>query len=64
MIREHRPLIDKLVEILLDKETIEGDDFRTIVKQYTQQAIREPAFRVSSMMATSITVLPENPPLQ
>jgi cell division protease FtsH len=64
MIREHRPLIDKLVEILLDKETIEGDDFRTIVKQYTQQAIREPAFRVSSMIATSITVLPENPPLQ
>jgi cell division protease FtsH len=64
MIREHRPLIDKLVEILLDKETLEGDDFRTIVKQYTQQAIREPAFSISSMMATSITVLPETPPLQ
>jgi cell division protease FtsH len=64
IIREHRSLIDKLVEILLEKETIEGDDFRTIVRRYTQQAIKEPALSGGSVMATSITVLPEEPPLQ
>jgi cell division protease FtsH len=35
MIREHRELIDKLVELLLEQETIEGDQFRQIVAQYT-----------------------------
>lgn len=36
LLREHRPLMDHLVEILLDKETIEGDEFRKIVAEYTQ----------------------------
>ncbi|MFW6264110.1 MAG: ATP-dependent zinc metalloprotease FtsH [Cyanobacteriota bacterium] len=36
IIREHRPLVDQLVEILLEKETIEGEDFRRIVAQYVE----------------------------
>jgi cell division protease FtsH len=36
LIRENRNLIDRLVEILLDKETIEGDEFRKIVGQYVK----------------------------
>lgn len=34
IIRENRTLIDKLVEILLDQETIEGEQFRQIVAEY------------------------------
>ncbi len=36
MIRAHRPLMDYLVETLLDMETIEGKEFRKIVAQYTE----------------------------
>lgn len=35
IIREHRPLVDRLVDILLYQETIEGDEFRKIVAEYT-----------------------------
>ncbi|MBD3880592.1 ATP-dependent zinc metalloprotease FtsH [Phormidium tenue FACHB-886] len=34
LIREHRELIDKLVDLLLEQETIEGEQFRQIVSQY------------------------------
>lgn len=34
LLREHRPLMDQLVDILLDQETIEGDQFRKIVTEY------------------------------
>jgi len=36
LIREHRPLVDKLVDILLSQETIEGEQFRKIVAEYTK----------------------------
>ncbi|WP_246140434.1 ATP-dependent zinc metalloprotease FtsH [Euhalothece natronophila] len=36
IIREHRDLMDHIVDILLYEETIEGDEFRKIVSQYTQ----------------------------
>ncbi|AFZ45064.1 membrane protease FtsH catalytic subunit [Halothece sp. PCC 7418] len=36
MIRENRALIDHLVDLLLYEETIEGEEFRKIVSQYTQ----------------------------
>ncbi|MDX2216652.1 MAG: ATP-dependent zinc metalloprotease FtsH [Oculatellaceae cyanobacterium bins.114] len=35
MIREHRLLVDRLVDILLEQETIEGEQFRKIVAEYT-----------------------------
>ncbi|MDJ1181045.1 ATP-dependent zinc metalloprotease FtsH [Roseofilum sp. BLCC_M91] len=34
LLRENRPLMDKLVDVLLDQETIEGDQFRKIVTDY------------------------------
>ncbi|WP_283766214.1 hypothetical protein [Roseofilum capinflatum] len=34
LLRENRPLMDKLVELLLDQETIEGDQFRKMVTDY------------------------------
>ena len=37
ILREHRPLIDRLVEVLLDQETIEGDQFRKIVEEYQDE---------------------------
>ncbi len=36
LVREYRPLVDRLVDLLLDQETIEGDQFRKIVSEYTQ----------------------------
>lgn len=36
IIREHRDLMDHLVDIILYEETIEGEEFRKIVSQYTQ----------------------------
>ncbi|WP_413168374.1 ATP-dependent zinc metalloprotease FtsH [Capilliphycus salinus ALCB114379] len=35
IVRENRELIDKLVDLLLERETIEGDEFRRIVSEYT-----------------------------
>jgi len=34
IISENRPLVDRLVEALLDLETIDGDEFRQIVNKY------------------------------
>jgi cell division protease FtsH len=31
-----RKAIDKIVEILVEKETISGDEFRSILSQYTE----------------------------
>ncbi|MBD2081033.1 ATP-dependent zinc metalloprotease FtsH [Leptolyngbya sp. FACHB-17] len=34
LLRENRPLVDQLVDVLLEQETIEGDQFRKIVQEY------------------------------
>jgi cell division protease FtsH len=36
IIRENRVVIDKLVDILIEKETIDGAEFRTIISEYTK----------------------------
>ncbi|MCT7985851.1 ATP-dependent zinc metalloprotease FtsH [Laspinema sp. A4] len=33
ILRQHRSLLDRLVDMLLEQETIEGEDFRTLVSQ-------------------------------
>ncbi|MBM0743018.1 ATP-dependent zinc metalloprotease FtsH [Phormidium sp. CLA17] len=43
IIRENRSLVDQLVEVLLDKETIEGDEFRQIVEAYRELPVAAPA---------------------
>ena len=35
-IRDNREAIDKLVEVLLDKETLRGDEFRAILSEFTE----------------------------
>ncbi|MBW4651735.1 MAG: ATP-dependent zinc metalloprotease FtsH2 [Kaiparowitsia implicata GSE-PSE-MK54-09C] len=35
IIRENRVVIDRLVDLLIEKETIDGDEFRQIVAEYT-----------------------------
>ena len=35
IIRENRTVIDRLVDLLIEKETIDGDEFRQIVSEYT-----------------------------
>jgi len=34
-------LVDKLVEVLLDEETIDGDEFRKIVDRYAELTKKE-----------------------
>ncbi|MEC4986346.1 MAG: ATP-dependent zinc metalloprotease FtsH [Oscillatoria sp. PMC 1068.18] len=36
LIRAHRVAIEHLVDVLLERETLEGDEFRKIVAQYTE----------------------------
>lgn len=35
IVRENRDVIDRLVDLLIDKETIDGEEFRQIVAEYT-----------------------------
>ena len=42
IIRDNRSLVDRLVEVLLDKETIEGDEFRQIVADYRELPVATP----------------------
>jgi len=39
VIRENRMLVDRLVDLLLEEETIEGEDFRRIVTEVTGQPV-------------------------
>lgn len=48
LIREHRVAIDKLVELLLEKETIDGDEFRALVRQYTTLPVKEPTWKATA----------------
>ncbi|MGK7879609.1 MAG: ATP-dependent zinc metalloprotease FtsH [Crocosphaera sp.] len=36
IIRENRAMVDRLVEILIDKETIEGDEFRQLLEEFKE----------------------------
>jgi len=41
IIREHRAAIDRLVDLLIEKETIDGEEFRQIVAEYTDVPEKE-----------------------
>jgi cell division protease FtsH len=36
IIKDNRVVIDQLVDILIEKETISGEEFRRIVAEYTE----------------------------
>lgn len=44
LIRDHRLLMDKLVEVLLEQETIEGDQFRELVRHYSDLPVKDPSW--------------------
>ncbi len=41
MMREHRPVIDRLVDLLIEKENIDGDEFRQLVAEYAEVPEKE-----------------------
>lgn len=41
IIRDNREVIDRLVDLLIEKETIDGEEFRQIVSEYTQVPEKE-----------------------
>jgi cell division protease FtsH len=42
-VRENRTAIDRLVDLLVEKETIDGDEFRQILAEYTTIPDKEQA---------------------
>jgi cell division protease FtsH len=41
IVRENREVIDRLVDLLVERETIEGDELRQIVAEYTAVPVKE-----------------------
>ncbi|MEB3885604.1 ATP-dependent zinc metalloprotease FtsH2 [Lyngbya sp. CCY1209] len=41
IVRENRVVMDRLVDLLIEKETIDGDEFRQIVAEYTEVPEKE-----------------------
>ena len=41
LIRDNRVVIDRLVDLLVEKETIDGEEFRQIVAEYTEVPEKE-----------------------
>jgi cell division protease FtsH len=41
IMRENRVVIDRLVDLLIEKETIDGEEFRQIVAEYTEVPEKE-----------------------
>jgi cell division protease FtsH len=39
LIRENRPLVDHLVDLLMEQETVEGDQFRQAIEEFRQQPL-------------------------
>jgi len=47
LIREHRPLVDRLVDLLVEQETVDGNEFHEIVDVYLQKHPSSPALLAS-----------------
>ena len=41
LVEDNREVIDRLVDILVEKETIDGEEFRQIVAEYTEVPVKE-----------------------
>jgi cell division protease FtsH len=48
LIRQYRGLMDELVEVLIEEETIDGDEFRRIVTAYDEAQLKQNAVAVPS----------------
>ena len=49
-IRNNREAIDKLVEVLLEKEILTGDEFRTVLSEFTETPIKVNKIPVRQMI--------------
>ena len=54
-IRNNREAMDKIVEVLLEKETMSGDEFRAILSEFTEIP---PENRVASSSTSTSTPTP------
>lgn len=52
-IRNNREAIDKIVEVLLEKETLSGDEFRAILSEFVEIPAEN---RVPAAVPTPVTV--------
>ncbi|CAH2072699.1 unnamed protein product [Thlaspi arvense] len=51
-VRDNREAIDKLVDVLLDKETLTGDEFRAILSEYTDKPLNtEDRVRIKDLIS-------------
>jgi len=41
IVRDNREVIDRLVDLLIERETIDGEEFRQIVAEYTEVPEKE-----------------------
>ena len=41
IVRDNREVVDRLVELLIERETIDGEEFRQIVAEYTEVPEKE-----------------------
>jgi len=41
IVRDNRAVMDRLADLLIDRETIDGDEFRQIVAEYTEVPEKE-----------------------
>lgn len=55
ILRENRSLVDRLVEVLLERETLEGEEFRQIVLDYGQAVDKKPVFPEPLPLLSSMT---------
>ena len=60
MLESNRPLMDHLVDILVEKETIDGDTFRQLIESYNKRS----AALVPDLKALSTKLSPDQSPQQ
>ncbi len=46
IVRENREVVDRLVDLLIERETIDGDEFRQIVAEYAEVPEKEQLMRI------------------
>jgi len=49
LVAEHRACMDRVVELLIEKESLDGDEFRAIVSEFTTVPEKE---RFSPLLST------------
>ncbi|MGB5134738.1 MAG: ATP-dependent zinc metalloprotease FtsH [Prochlorococcaceae cyanobacterium] len=61
LVAEHRECMDRVVELLIERESLDGDEFRAIVSEFTTIPEKE---RFSPLLSASSSPQPEAVPLR